>query len=206
MPNDSAIRYLDAATYARQILGDDVATKYFERLHKLARTNSPAELQSIIRGWIPPLPKPLPEPEPEPVPQAPVPQGVGPCAHYGGTWECERCRIENTKAAVRLAGAMALAEQMYQQHRKFVLDRMHTELAPFTNGKPFEGFDDLEQDVWRSVASRIARYEDRSTPLAWLKHVVHGTVVDHFKRAWAAKRGAAVTDQIEPEDEALGDD
>lgn len=49
--HDSAIKYLDAAQFCRRTLGDEIAGKYFDRLHTLARRNSPAELRSIILGW-----------------------------------------------------------------------------------------------------------------------------------------------------------
>ncbi len=49
--NEQVLRYHDAAQLARQILGDDTACRYFDRLNKLARTNSLTELKSIILGW-----------------------------------------------------------------------------------------------------------------------------------------------------------
>jgi hypothetical protein len=196
--HETTLHYLDSCNYARQLLGDEIAALYFPRLHKLAKTNSPEELQSIVRGWRRPLPKE--EPKPEPPPQAEPPQPTKPiwkpCRHFGGSRECSTCLKRNTAAGVRLAGAMALANEMYNQHRRFVLDRLRTELMPFTDGKPYSAFDDLEQMCWQAVASGIAKYEDQSTPLAWLKKIVHGTVVDHFRRLGATKRGTALTDQL----------
>jgi DNA-directed RNA polymerase specialized sigma24 family protein len=88
---------------------------------------------------------------------------------------------------------MKLADEMWNQYEKFVRKRIHAEILPFTGGKVYPSFDDLEMEVWMSVARQIERYFDEETPMAWLRTVVHGTVVDHFRRARAAKRGADKT-------------
>ena len=48
------LRYWDSVAYARQLLGDSLATTFCERLKKLARTNTLDELKAIIRSWAPP--------------------------------------------------------------------------------------------------------------------------------------------------------
>ncbi len=179
--NDKASNYFAAAQYACDVLGDD-APNYFPRLHQLSRYNSLDELQAIVDDWRPPVPKPIPAPIPKP-------ERWTPCKHFGGDRECDRCKRENTTAGLIYAGAMALADKIYQEHRKFVRSRIHAELLPYTGGKVYPGFDDLEQKVWQAVAARIAGYADTGTPLAWLRDIVHGTVIDHFRRTFADKRG-----------------
>ena len=88
---------------------------------------------------------------------------------------------------------MILAQQIFEDHRKFVLSRIHADALPWTGGKTYPSFDDLEQEVWQAVARRIGEYIDQETPLAWLKVITHATVIDHFRRTWAKKRGTNVT-------------
>lgn len=217
---EQTLRYVDAATYARQRLGDLSASQYQE-LRSLAQTSSRIELHDLIDAWATKgAPDPLADtwrtiktqlPEPEPQVEAPVPaptleqlppppvpplMRTSECRHFGGNWFCWQCKRENAEAKVVLAGVMHLAQEMFEKHRAFVRDRMHTELTPYTNGESYPLFDDLEQQIWAGVTARIARYEDRSQPLAWLKTVVHSVVTDHFKRVWAKKRGAAVTEPL----------
>jgi hypothetical protein len=56
--NDSTLRYLDSCQYACEILGVELASKYFARLKQLAEHNSNEELESIIRGYLPSQPLP----------------------------------------------------------------------------------------------------------------------------------------------------
>lgn len=192
MNNESILRYLEACQYAIVTLGSD-AERYFSRLHKLAAINSTEDLHAMVRGWRPN------EVQPAAVTPAPVPsqttnnQPWTPCKHYGGERLCERCKAEQTATGLRYAGAMKLADAMYEKYRPFVRKRIHAELNPYTGGKAYPGFDDLELECWQAVAARIEKYIDHATPMAWLKVIIRGTVADHFKRTLAAKRGADKT-------------
>jgi hypothetical protein len=146
--------------------------------------------------------KRLPAPTPKPAPPASIPdddesyQPWTPCKHFGGTRECSRCKAKKTAAGRKHVSAMRLADDMYRDHEMFVKSRIHAELQPYTGGKPFSSFDDLEQVVWRGIASRIETYNPQASPttgkemqLTWLRRVVHSVVIDYFKREYAAKRG-----------------
>jgi hypothetical protein len=121
-------------------------------------------------------------PRPYLVPPPVVPTRWTPCTHWGGTRKCASC--ERPKAA----GVMVKAQSLYEGYRDFVRARIHAELLPYTNGGSFKEFSDLESDVWHNVARKIESYEDRGTPMAWLKVVVRSTVNDHFDSQWAKKR------------------
>lgn len=197
--HETTLKYLDACQYARQVLGDAVAAPYFERLHKLARTNSIEELQSIVRGWRPPRAKESGQLESENSLSTPESkEWGGPCKHWGGSRECPTCLRENAAAGVRLAGALAIADRMFQEHRAFVLTRIYGECLPFTGGRAYSQIDDLEQNVWQAVTARIAKYENRDQPLAWLKTVVHSIVVNHFRDEFRKKRDVRKTVQLDP--------
>ena len=178
--------YFNATEYARLVLRD--APSYFPRLHELSRTNTLDEMIAIIDSWCPALPRPIP--------LVPTSTCWTPCKHFGGDHECPRCVRENTKAGLIYAGAMAKADEMFKQHQAFVRRQIHAELLPFTQGKPYQEFDDLEQKVWQNVAAHIAGYADTGTPLAWLKIVVHNTVVTYWRDRLAAKRGEWKTGQF----------
>ncbi len=205
--NDHTLRYSEAVRYACECLGDELASRHFPRLHSLARTLSSTELESIIRGWRPapaPEPEPVAEPQPKPVaaPAANTAAG-GSCKHYGGDKECPTCLRESTRAGVILAGAMKLADEMFQKHRKFVQARVRGECLPFTGGEiPSQSQqDDIEQKVWHKVAASIAQFTDYSHPLAWLTTITHSVVINHFRGEFAQKRDIRLTDQF-PEDDA----
>jgi len=143
----------------------------------------------------PPKPEPTPEPESDESPSRMPRQS---CKHYNpfSDYECPRCKAKKTAAEKEHAGVMALADTMYRKHGMFVKSRIHAELQPYTGGKPFPSFDDLEQVVWRGIASRIETYTPQASPttgkemqLTWLRSVVHSVVIDYFKREYAAKRG-----------------
>ncbi len=60
--NDQTSKYFDATQYAYAVLGGD-ASRYFPRLHRLSRYNSPEELRAIVDGWRPAAPPPPPAPD-----------------------------------------------------------------------------------------------------------------------------------------------
>ena len=185
--NDRNLRYYDACQYAREALSDDIAPQYFSRLYQLARYAPLEDLQALIDSWRPPTPKiTLPEP--------PAPEPWTMCSHFGGDRDCDICSLKDCKAGLIYAGAMALAQKMFELPveeggcRPFVRQRIHAELLPYTGGKVYPGFDDLEQKVWTSIAASIAGYRDAKTPLAWLRPVVQGVVVKHFRDSWRQMR------------------
>jgi hypothetical protein len=183
---ENAAHYYAAATYAFKVLGAE-AEKHFPRLEQLSRFNSLDELKAVVDGLRPkPTPKPLPPMEPSPEPWHP-------CAHFGGEDKCERCKRENTAAR----NVLAIANKMYEQFHLFVKSRIHAESIPWTNGKTYHEFADLEQKVWGRITSSIENYENSGTPMAWLRVVVRAVVVNHFRDERRKKRDTRKTVQFD---------
>jgi DNA-directed RNA polymerase specialized sigma24 family protein len=73
----------------------------------------------------------------------------------------------------------------------FVRKRIHAEILPWTGGKSYPKFDDLEQETWWLIARQIKQYApepETGKPFAWLRTVVHSAVVDHFRSEYSQKR------------------
>lgn len=123
-----------------------------------------------------------------------------PCKHWDTTpvkdgEEDERRMCPNC-AADREGMVGQYSEQiqsMYDQHRRFVWKQLHERLRVRTSLAIHPEFYDIESKVWTTVNVRIAGYDDRGQPLAWLKSVIHSTVEDYFKEKYRTKRGALVT-------------
>jgi DNA-directed RNA polymerase specialized sigma24 family protein len=93
---------------------------------------------------------------------------------------------------------MAKAQAMFDTHRKFVIGRIHAETQPYCGHFDDTVKDDIENEVWQTVAAKIADYRDFGHgPLAWLRAIVELTVKSHFRRTWAKKRGNAVTYELD---------
>jgi DNA-directed RNA polymerase specialized sigma24 family protein len=87
---------------------------------------------------------------------------------------------------------------MYDEHRKFVIGRIHAETQPYRGHFEDTVKDDIENEVWQTVAAKIGDYRDLGHgPLAWLRTIVELTVKSHFRRTWAKKRGDAVTHELD---------
>lgn len=116
-----------------------------------------------------------------------------PCKHWAGSKaDCPQCRSQS------LPGAMAQAQVMFDMHRKFVIGRIHAETEPYRGHFDDTLKDDIENEVWQTVAVKIGGYRDFGHgPLAWLRTIVELTVKSHFRRTWAKKRGDAVTHELD---------
>jgi len=118
-----------------------------------------------------------------------------PCSHWGGSKaDCPRCKNQ------LLPGAMLQAQAMYDEHRKFVLGRLHAELHSYQGHFNETLKSDLENEVWQTVAAKIGDYRDlglKNGPLAWLRTIVEFTVKTHFQKTWAVKRGDVVTHELD---------
>jgi hypothetical protein len=145
------------------------------------RATADIRIQQIARKYVPSIPKPRPLPASEP-------EQWSPCKHYGGTRECDRCR--------KPVPELRRAQQMFDQHRRFVLDRLDKEFPQHFGGRPareYSRFNDLEQEVWANVTARISTFTpnpglSKDGALAWLTAVVHTTIADHLKHLTRKKR------------------
>jgi hypothetical protein len=72
-----------------------------------------------------------------------------PCRHWGGTHECPRCKRETEVSA-----KMARAQQLYEEHSRYVTGRLLRELKVGHVDQRAD-FRDVEQRVWMAVAARI---------------------------------------------------
>jgi hypothetical protein len=137
---------------------------------------------------------------PRPMPLTlPLPEDPKPCGcTKNGTQQCEH----EAHASV---GRFAKAEALFQKegNRAFVRKRVHVEMIPFTQGKPYGLFDDLCAQVWARVAEKIETYTPeigqtgKEKHLAWLQAVTRSVVVNHFEYELAKKRGASKMDDVD---------
>jgi DNA-directed RNA polymerase specialized sigma24 family protein len=120
----------------------------------------------------------------KPKPFIPPTVAWAPCKHWGGTYECPQCKKESEVSA-----NMARAQRLYEEHSRYVMRRLLAELG-ISHVNQRSDFRDVEQRVWMAVAARIGMFTFRDTPstLKWLQTVVHSTVVDYRKHAFAEKR------------------
>ena len=147
-----------------------------------ARTSIAAHVGKKLRR---PAPRPI-----EPDTTRSEHQQWEPCAYWGGTRECPRCRRPVS------AGAMAQAQQMWTQHRRFVLDRLDKEIPRYIGGRharEYSRYSDVEQAVWTKVADKIEHFTPNPRlaaggALAWLTTVAHSVVNDWFSTLFASKR------------------
>ncbi len=120
-----------------------------------------------------------------------------PCQHWkpGNELLCEMC-------LKRLPpGVLARVQRMYETHRAFVLGRLDKEVPGFIGGRnarTYSGFDDIETEVWQTVAGKIDSFQEDHTlaqngELAWLRKITGFVIQSHFKRIRADKRGVAIT-------------
>jgi Sigma-70 region 2 len=198
MLSDSLSKYDQACDYAISALGAETASQYFPRLKKFSRFAPLEDLYALIESWQQPIPKiTLPEPPP--------PEPWSPCKrwHFGGDKSCDYCTLKDKKAGLIYAGANAIAQKLFEAPvseggcRPFVRQRIHAELLPY-GGRPYS-FDDIEQKVWASIAASIAGYRDAETPLAWLRPLVHGVVIKHFRDQWRQMRDFRKEEQFDIE-------
>ncbi len=198
--------YFEAAFYLDKVLGAG-ASRYFDKLRRLSRSQSLDSLIATINQWAG-IPVAL-----APVAPAPTPSEKWvPCSHWtGGDRKCATC--EKHAAAVaeavshaetvadaaqieadlahKVHGTMRRAQDMYLNFRPFVQKRMHAECDKHTGGTQYNLFDDVESLVWQNVAARIETYKDQGLKrgaMAWLKAVVYSTVSDHFRAQYQDKR------------------
>lgn len=124
-------------------------------------------------------------------PNLPDKQPWSPCKHFGGTRECDSCKMPVD------VGGMKRAQGMFEEHRGFVISRLDKELPAYIGGRSdraYAKFANVEQEVWQNIAGRIESFTPNPTLVkdgvfAWLTVVVHNTVNDHFKHQFRAKRG-----------------
>jgi RNA polymerase sigma-70 factor (ECF subfamily) len=78
------------------------------------------------------------------------------------------------------------------------MDRHHDPLMGFLVNRVGRDAEDLYQETWTRVSSRLDTYEDRGSFRAWLFQIARRLVIDHHRRAGARIRMVADTNDAVP--------
>ena len=187
---DRAVRwfaYWD--TYSDAIPDEMTEAEYsnvtFDAWSKFKKQEETDEVERLATAWgirqFKQLPRFVPHRErPQPTATVVPSKRWEPCAY----WRGEVCTVHQHAVSNT---SLAQAQDMFSHFQFFVRKHLGAALMAYTDGKAYEKFTDVEQEVWWAVVARMMTYrplqneKGEDMPQAWLKSIVRSVVSDHFK-------------------------